>query len=74
MKIVKITWVDSAGDDGNWEHKDGMKPLEPLVMVSVGFLLENKKAYKTICQSDGETQVMFRLSIVAKCIQKIETL
>jgi hypothetical protein len=73
MKIVEITWVDSAGMCGIWETPD-CEPLTPMKIKSVGYLWEKTKDYVTIIQSIGNEQLGRRFSIPRGCIKKIKKL
>ena len=70
MKIIEITWLDSKGITSEWEHKEDIKPLKPCLVTSVGYLLEDMKEYKTIVQSEGEEQLLGRMTIPKSCIVK----
>ena len=72
MEIVIIKWVDSKGITNEWEFKDELSPMLPCICVSVGFLIDDAKTYKTIVQSDGITQVLGRLTIPMEAILKIK--
>ena len=69
--IVLIEWVDSKGVT-NWENIDELEPMLPVECRSVGFLLENKRAYKTIAIGLGGKQVLGRLTIPSGCIRSIK--
>jgi hypothetical protein len=71
MKIVEITWEDSTGVNTTWEDRDS-KPLDPIVINSVGYLLESNKDFVTICQSESCDQLGRRFSIPRGCIKKIK--
>ena len=49
--LVLIEWLDSKGVTSEWEHLDGLKPLLPSVCLSIGFLIDDHKDYKTLAQS-----------------------
>lgn len=68
---VEITWLDSKGVTSSWEYKDDLEPLEPNVIISIGYLLEDTDRYKTIAQSVSEHQVLGRLSIPTVSIKKM---
>ena len=74
MKIVKITWIDAIGVTPDWEHKDDIKPMKPVIVTSVGYLLDDNKEYKTILQSDSDDVMCGRLTIPVCCIKKIMVL
>ncbi|KKL65103.1 hypothetical protein LCGC14_2158290, partial [marine sediment metagenome] len=38
MKVVRIVWFDSKGVTSEWEFKDEMEPMLPVVISSVGYL------------------------------------
>ena len=70
-KIVVIEWLDSKGIVNEWEYFDDIKPLEPVVCVSVGFLMDDNKKYKTLAQSIGDDQLLGRMTISKCSIKKI---
>jgi len=69
--LVEIKWSDSKADDATWEYFDDLKPLMPVQCHSVGYLLEDKKDYKTIVQSISHNQILGRISIPVGCIESI---
>ncbi len=71
MKIVEITWVDSIGVTSEWELKKEIEPLKPVVINSIGYLMDDNKDFKTIVQSDSKKQVVGRMTIPTECIKKI---
>ena len=71
MKKVEITWIDSMGVTPNWEQKDNLEPLEPSIVISVGFLINDTVDYKTIVQSESPCQVLSRLTIPTCSITKM---
>ncbi len=72
MKIVEIEWIDSKGVTNDWEYRDAIKPLKPCMITSVGILLDDNDAYKTIVQSIEKTQVLGRLTIPTESIRIIK--
>lgn len=74
MKIVKIVWIDSRGVTSDWEFKDEIKPFKPILVTTVGYLLEDNAEYKTLAQSDSEKMVTGLMAIPVCCIKKIEEL
>jgi hypothetical protein len=80
MKMVKVTWVDTAGMN-NWQHKrtidDWMKE-GPEVMESVGYLYKKDKKSIVIAQSihkdDNGSNLGEPLMIPIKHIIKLEIL
>jgi len=68
---VEIQWIDSKGVTSSWEHKDDLESLEPVLVTSLGYLLEDKKEYKTIAQSVSADQVLGRMSIPVVSIKKV---
>lgn len=73
-KPVIIEWLDSKGFTNTWEYVEGLEPLEPQKCVSVGFLFENKKEYKTILQSYGGGQILGRTTIPTRSILSLNKL
>ena len=74
MKVVRIVWFDSKGVTSEWEFKDEMEPMLPVVISSVGYLYSDHEKYKTIVQSKGDDQVVGRMTIPMGCIEKITIL
>jgi len=72
MKIVIIKWVDSTGVTSGWEFTEDIKPLKPAICTSVGFLIDDAEDYKTIVQTDGEDQILGRLTIPVCAIKEIK--
>ena len=71
-KIVAIEWFDSKGVIDNWEYVEEIKPLKPVKCISVGFLIDDNKKYKTLVQSIGDGQVLGRMTIPVCSINRIE--
>ena len=71
-KLVIIEWVDSKGVIDNWEYVEEIKPLKPVKCISVGFLIDDNKKYKTLVQSIGDGQVLGRMTIPVCSIDRIE--
>ncbi len=69
-KIVIIKWLDSHGVSSEWEFKDELKPQEPIVITSVGFIEKEDKKSITIYQNDSGRQVVGRMTIPKICILK----
>ncbi len=72
MQKVEIEWIDSKGVTSSWEYLDEVAPLEPSVVNSIGYLLEDNKDYKTLVQSVSADQVLGRLTIPAGNIKKVK--
>ena len=70
-QLVLIEWLDSKGVIGEWEFTDSLNPLIPCKCVSVGFLIDNNKNYKTIVQTKSDEQVVGRMTIPTCSIKKI---
>jgi hypothetical protein len=73
-QLVLIEWLDSKGVIGEWEFIDSLNPLVPCKCVSVGFLVDNNKNYKTIVQTKSNEQVVGRMTIPTCSIKKIRRL
>lgn len=73
-KRVEITWLDSHGITSSWEYWDGLEELKPCVIISIGYLIKDRKDYKTIAQSVSDSQVLGRMTIPVGCIKKIRRL
>jgi len=74
MKVVSIEWIDSVGITERWEVDDEITSLKPTKVISVGFLIDDKKKYKTIVQNIGRNQVLGRMTIPSCSITKMEEL
>ena len=72
-QIVLIEWLDSKFM-GMWEHLYDLEPVEPCLCYSVGFLMEDRKDYKTIAIGISESQVLNRVAIPSGCIKSIKKL
>ncbi len=55
-KLVLIEWLDSKGITNQGEYLDEIEAMKPCKCLSVGFLIEETKEYKTIAQSINGTQ------------------
>jgi len=73
-KLVWIKWLDSKGLTSEWEFWDKIKPLIPSICISVGFLIDNKKAYKTLATTISKEQVFGRITIPACSIIQLKEL
>ena len=77
MKIVKISWIDSCASNSHWnlvEDFDG--DIEPIKIVSIGFLLQENDDIVTIAQNFGTNpeQVCNLMTIPKGCIKEIVTI
>jgi len=70
-EAVIIYWIDSHGVTGEWEFKKGLDKMEPVAIVTIGFIEEINRRYITVYQSDGGNQVMGRMTIPRTCITKM---
>lgn len=71
MQIVEIQWIDSKSGPNQWEYRDELSPLPPVACTTVGYLLEDTPAYKTVAQSLSDSQVQGRITIPTVCIKRI---
>jgi hypothetical protein len=74
MQVVQIEWIDSKAATNEWEYIDGLEPLQPITCTSIGFLVEETPAYKTLAYSRSDTQVCGRVTIPTACIKKCRRL
>jgi len=72
--MVIINWIDSKGVTSNWEFIDDMDPVTPAETISIGFLLEENKKYKTIAQNISNDQVLGRMTIPSCAITGVRRL
>ena len=72
MKIVKINWIDST-TQGGWIEKDAW--VAPKTdCITVGFLMEDKEDYISVCQSYHEDQYGEVITIPRVSITKVKEL
>jgi len=71
-KKVQIEWLDSKSGPSGWEYKDELSILEPTKCLTLGFMLEDRQAYKVIAQSISDTQIYSRIAIPTECIVNIK--
>jgi hypothetical protein len=74
FKPVLIEWVDSKRGPEGWECLEDIKPVEPAVCYSVGFLLEDGKEFKNLASTHGSGQVLSRIAIPTCSIRRIVAL
>jgi hypothetical protein len=74
LKKIEIEWIDSKRGDSGWEYRDGLSSLLPAKCKTIGFLLEDTPAYKTVAPTISETQILGRISIPCCCILKVKKL
>ena len=70
MKIVLIEWLDSKAGPGGWEYLEDIEKIKPITCRSVGFLIDEEDAYKTIAPTIGGGQVLGRVTIPVCAITK----
>ena len=77
MKIVQIKWIDSCASNQNWNFiQDFDGDIEPIKIISVGFLLQENDDVVTIAQNYGTDpeQVCNLMTIPKGCIKQITTI
>ena len=77
MKIVQIKWIDSCASNQNWNFvQDFDGDIEPIKIISVGFLLQENDDVITIAQNYGTNpeQVCNLMTIPKGCIKQIITI
>lgn len=81
MRLVLIEWVDSLGCAAGWRHLEDLTP-DILTIRSVGWLLHDRKAAKTIvphlmhpdANARPSAQGMGDVTIPTRCIVRMVTL
>ena len=73
-KLVLVKWIDSKGGPFEWEFLDGLNNLKPVICHSVGFLIDDKKRYKTLAPTVGGGQIWGRITIPSCSIVKLKVL
>ena len=77
-RLVMITWLDSRQANGAWQWLSDYEKMQPVEVVSVGWLIQDDDVAKVLAQSmapDGENvQTSGRKVIPARCVTKIENL
>lgn len=71
---VLIEWIDSCGVIGEWEHREGLEPLEPVRCISVGFPVGQTDDYDTLAMTISDEFVLGRLTIPRAAIVKVRKL
>ena len=74
LKRVLIKWVDSRGVTSDWEWKDELKPFKPYKLKTLGFLLHDKKKFKTVVLTIGKDQVLGKITIPTSAIISMKIL
>ncbi|HUT95722.1 MAG TPA: hypothetical protein VMY37_40075 [Thermoguttaceae bacterium] len=74
MNRVHIKWIDSATARAVWERLEDLEPLPPCHCETVGFLVAEKPAYKTVASTVSETMVVGLITIPTKAITSIKRL
>lgn len=73
-----MTWEDSRQTDGAWTWLSGYKPRDPVVVQSVGWLIQDDEAVKVLAQSmaeDGDDVQAAGIKVIpTRCVVKIERL
>ena len=73
-KMLRVTWIDSAGDDGTWLYKKEVEPMQPAICESVGFLVERTDECLTLAANSSPTQLCARICIPIAAIKEIAEL
>lgn len=71
-KTVFIEWLDSKGMIREWEYIDELESLKPGRCISIGYLIEDNKEYKTIVQTLSDTQLSGRMTIPTGAILRMK--
>ena len=70
QRIVKIEWLDSKAAPHEWEYRDDLGLLEPVICTTSGFILNETKDYVTVAHTISENQILGRITIPRRCIKK----
>lgn len=77
-KLVLITWEDSRQSDGSWQWLSSFATREPVMVHSVGWLIQDGADAKVLAQSlapDGDdVQAAGLKTIPTRCVTKIDRL
>ena len=73
MKIVKVTWIDTASNQ-EWKSAEATKKWgnEAMIIESIGFLIDKNKKHVVLSgmiASDGDSGIQQR--IPRGCVKKI---
>lgn len=82
MRLVLVEWLDSMGVGGDWQCLDCVKDPEPVVCVSVGWIIRDTEEYILIAShrhdggviDDAEAQVCGTMAITKGTVVKIADL
>lgn len=79
-KVIVVEWIDSAEyDDADWKSEQELKDLKPMVIKTVGMLVNQDDVYITIASSinnsdrTSEAQYGGLISIPKSAIKKMCT-
>jgi hypothetical protein len=73
-KPVLIKWLDSKGLTTEWEYWDELEAIKPSTCMSIGYLIDDNKKYKTLAMTISKGQVFGRITIPACSIVKVKEL
>ena len=80
-KVVIVEWIDSAEyEDADWKSEQELKDLRPMIIKTVGMLVNQDDVYVTIASSinnsdiSSEAQYGGLISIPKSAIQKMCTI
>ena len=80
-KVVIVKWIDSAEyEDADWKSEQDLKDLRPMIIKTVGMLVNQDDVYITIASSinnsdiDSEAQYGGLISIPKSAIEKMCTI
>lgn len=68
--LIFVEWLDSCSSPNLWEFIEELEPLPSRQIISVGFLIEETEEYITIASSISKTQVLGRLTIPKRSMEK----
>ena len=57
-KVVIVKWIDSAEyEDADWKSEQDLKDLRPMIIKSVGMLVNQDDVYITIASSINNSDI-----------------
>ena len=62
-QLALVTWFDSSIADIGWGYLDEMKPMPPIRVVSIGWIIDETGEYITLAGDISDTQVLGRRTI-----------
>ena len=68
MDYVKVTWVDTQGMDGPWVSREDVLEMEPIMMVTLGYLIEHDDDCVIVAGTKSECNTCYgNVNCIPRC-------